>query len=53
MDFPHLSSLLYAKPLQVSLTAYTDAFLILVLKTLPICPVNTRKLQHYLLRSFY
>lgn len=53
MNFPHLSSLLYAKSLQVSFIAHTDAFLILVLKILPICSVNTCKLQHYLLLSVY
>lgn len=53
MNFPHLSSLLYARPLQVSFIAHTDAFLILVLKMLSICSVNTCKLQHYLLLSVY
>lgn len=51
MNFPHLSSLLYTKPFQISFIAHIDALLILVLKMLPICPVNTCKLQHYLLRS--
>lgn len=39
------------KPL-LSPIAHIDAFLISVLRKLLICPVNTCKLQHYLLEGF-